>query len=101
MRGPFIVFALIGLIGVFMIMKKRQQKPASRFARLRENAEDSLHDLEERSEELRKRAKKVSGEARERLQEQAHELEARQRELRSRLEDLKKEAGRLLERARS
>ena len=99
MRGPFIILAVVGLVGVFIVMRRRR-KPAGRLARLRENAEDTLHDLDERSEELRKRARKVSGEARERLQEQAHELEARQRELRVRLEELKKEAGRLLERAR-
>ena len=96
---PIIVIA--GLIGLALVLRTRRRKKPTPFERLRENIEVALDDAEQRTQELRERARKLRGDAKKRLEAQAHEVEERQKELRGRLNELKAEAGKLLERARS
>jgi F0F1-type ATP synthase membrane subunit b/b' len=91
-----------GLIGIALFLgARRRKKKASPLVRLREGIEGALDDAEQRTHELRERARRLRGNAKKRLESQAHEVEERQKELRGRLNELKAEAGRLLERARS
>lgn len=102
MNNSLPIIAVVGLLALAFFLKgRRRKKKRTRFERFREGIEIALDDAEARTHELRKRAKKVRGEARKRIEAQAHEVEERQKELRGRLEDLKSEATRLLERARS
>ncbi len=92
-------FGLFGLV-LFVVGRRKKKKPNA-LARLRLTVEGALDDAEQRSADLRKRAKKMRGEAKKRIEAQAHEVEERQKELRERLDELKTEAGKLVERARS
>jgi hypothetical protein len=101
MKMPVLLLLLGGLAAVAILLKGRDRPSDGTLGRIKESAEDALGDVEKRVEDLRERAKKVSGEARVKLQDQAHELETRQRELRAQLQELSAEAKKLLDRARS
>ena len=101
MNNALPVIATFGLIALLLVLRSRRRKKPSALMRLRESVEDALEDAEQRTHELRERARKLRGEAKQRLETQVHEMEERQKELRGRLDELKTEAGRLLERARS
>lgn len=97
---PFLAVGALVVLGIILRSRRRKKKQTP-FGRLRENIETVLDDAEQRTAELRERARKLRGEAKKRLEAQAHDVEERQKELRGRLNELKAEAGRLLERARS
>ena len=102
MKNAVPMFLALGLVGMALVMLKgRRRKKRSAFERLREGIEGALDDAEQRTVELRERARKMRGDAKKRIEAQAHEVEERQKELRGRLDELKEEAGKLLERARS
>ncbi len=102
MKSPLPIFAVVGVVVFLLAVKgRRKRHKPTRFERLREGIEGALDDAEQRTHELRERAKKMRGDAKKRIEEQAHEVEEHQKELRGRLDELKAEAGKLLERARS
>jgi len=101
MKNALPLVAAIGLIALALVLKGRRRKKPTTLERLRLSVEGALDDAEHRTQDLRKRAKKMRGDAKKRIEAQAHDVEERQKELRSRLDELKAEAGKLLERARS
>jgi signal transduction histidine kinase len=101
MKSPLILLLLGILIAGALAFKVREKKrPETPIERIRGGIEDAMSELESRIEDLRERAKRVSGEARKKLQDQAHELETRLRALRGQLDDLRTEAKQLLDRDR-
>ena len=101
MKNTLPIVAAVGLIALALFLKGRRKKKQTPIERLRVGIETALDDAEARTQELRKRAKKLRGDAKKRIEAQAHEVEEHQKELRGRLDDLKAEATKLLERARS
>jgi DNA anti-recombination protein RmuC len=103
MKNALPIVAVVGLLtfGLMLRSRRRRKKKPTAFERLREGIEGALDDADQRTQELRERAKKLRGDAKKRIEAQAHEVEERQKELRGRLDELKAEAGKLLERARS
>jgi len=102
MKGLMILLAVAGVIAAVVALKGRDKKlPEHPLSRLRESADDTIADMEERIAELQQQARRVKGEAQKRVQERAHELEERQKELAGRFEELRSEARKLLERNHS
>lgn len=95
-----IVMAIAGLT-LALVVAMRGRRKRTPLERLRVNIEETLDDAQQQAHSLRKRARKLRGEAKKRLETQAHEVEDWQKDLRERLDDLRSDAGRLLERARS
>ena len=97
---PLVILGLIGLAFGFMAIRQKRHKKTA-FEKIQSRADDAISDIEHRVVELRKDAKRLSGEAKQRLQDQAHELESQQQELKKRLADLSGDAQKVLEKARA
>ena len=101
MNQPIIWIGAALVLGLAIFRMRRQKKPKSRIARIRQGIEGVLDEAEDRTTDLRKRADKMRGDAKKRLQEEAQALESREKELRARLDELKAEATKLFEREKS
>ena len=100
MKPPMLLAGLALGVLLIILMKGRKHRPTT-IEKLRGGLDEALHEVEGRSADSRKRAKKLSGDARRRVEDQAHDLESKQRERRGKLEDLAAEARHLVEERRS
>ena len=97
---PLVIIGLVGLVFGFMAIRRRRHKKTT-FQKIQSRADDAISDIEHRVVELRKDAKRLSGEAKKRLQDQAHDLESQQQDLKKRLTDLSGDAQKVLDKARA